>query len=163
MDDATFGADEANETKLIHSGTDRNLFLARYDANGALAWAKRAGGNEATVGNVIASLADGTSVVTGRFTGMSTFGPGETGETTLTSGGDNDMFLARYAASGELQWATRAGGESTASGGGVVFLSDGSIVVAGRFAGKATFHGGTANERSVTSNVNVSPNAVCIA
>jgi hypothetical protein len=126
--------------------------LARYDPNRALVWAKRAGGDETTAGSGIAGLADGTSVVTGRFTGVSTFGPGETGETTLTSGGDNDAFIARYAASGELQWATRAGGESTASGGGVVFLSDGSIVVAGRFEGTATFHTGTANETSVTSN-----------
>jgi len=83
---------------------------------------------------------------------VATFGPGETGETTLTSGGGNDAFIARYAASGELQWATRAGGAGGAAGQAIVSPPNGSIVVTGHFTETATFHEGTADETNLTSN-----------
>ena len=38
----------------------------------------------------------GNSYVTGRFAGSATFGPGETNETTLTSAGAEDIFVAKY-------------------------------------------------------------------
>ena len=51
--------------------------------------------------------------VTGFFDGSATFGAGETNATTLTSAGDADIFVAKYDASGDLVWATRAGGTGT--------------------------------------------------
>jgi hypothetical protein len=148
----TFGADEANETQLSNPGEGFNVFVARYHPDGTLAWAKRAGSEMSAVGRSIGSMADGASVVTGRFEGTATFGPGEPGETKLTSGGGNDMFLAGYEATGNLRWATRAGGAGAAAGNSVVSLSDGSIAVTGLFTGTTTFHGGTADETDLTSN-----------
>ena len=47
----TFGAGEVNETELASAGL-QDLFFARYDADGVLAWAKRAGGVETEEGGV---------------------------------------------------------------------------------------------------------------
>ncbi|MCX6358080.1 MAG: hypothetical protein NT045_09470, partial [Candidatus Aureabacteria bacterium] len=66
-------------------------------ADGDLVWAKRAGGTDWDEGCGIASLADGSVLVTGWFSGTATFG-----SDTLTSAGDRDMFIARYNPDGTL-------------------------------------------------------------
>ena len=75
-----------------------------------LVWAKRAGGPATSPAIGIAVDGSGNSYVTGLFGGSATFGPGETNETTLTSAGSFEIFVAKYDASGELVWAKRAGG-----------------------------------------------------
>ena len=145
---AIFGEGEANETEL----GDLDIFVARYDSDGSLAWAKRAGGAMRDVGRDIASMADGSCVVTGRFGGGATFGPGELGETTLLSGGALDAVIAQYAPSGELQWATHASGPGNVLGEAVASLPDGSILLAGFFVDTATFFEGTPDEIDLTSN-----------
>ena len=49
------------------------MFIARYNADGTLAWAKRAGGTEWETCRGIASLSDGSSVIAGGFAGAATF------------------------------------------------------------------------------------------
>jgi hypothetical protein len=97
-------------------------------------------------------MADGSCVVTGRIGDAATFGSAEPGEISLVSEGPLDAFIAWYAASGELQWATRAGGPGTESGEGIASLPDGSIVVTGQFEDTATFLVGTMDETDLTSN-----------
>jgi len=65
-----------------------------------LAWAKRAGGTGVDLGRGIGVDGSGNSYVTGRFRDPATFGPGETNETTLTSAGIFDIFVAKYVGSG---------------------------------------------------------------
>ena len=57
---------------------------------------RRAGGGGWDQGNGVAVLASGSALVTGRFEFTATFGAGEANETTLTSAGSLDIFLARY-------------------------------------------------------------------
>jgi hypothetical protein len=92
---ATFGPGESNETILTAVGWD--IFVARYDTDGALVWAKYAeGASGSDDGYGITALQDGSTVVTGFFVGTDTFGPGEPNETVLTSSGVKDMFIARF-------------------------------------------------------------------
>ena len=56
-----------------------------------VSWATKAGGTGADYGQGISALPDGSSIVTGYFSGTATFG-----STTLTSDGSNDVFTARY-------------------------------------------------------------------
>jgi hypothetical protein len=70
-----------------------------------LLWAKGAGGASADKGKSISAHVDGTSVVTGEFSGTATFGA-----QVLTSAGGSDIFVARYAADGSLLWVKQAGG-----------------------------------------------------
>ncbi|MHC4973179.1 MAG: hypothetical protein ACYTG3_12685 [Planctomycetota bacterium] len=147
---ATFGPGEAGETVLTSAGW-ADIFVARYNADGTLAWAKRAGSTDFDNGSGIAALADGSCVVTGLFGATATFGPGEAGETVLTSAGGFDIFVARYNADGTLAWAKRAGGADYDEGVGIAALADGSCVVTGPFRAAATFGPGEAGETDLSS------------
>ena len=94
-DSATFGPGELNQTVLTSAG-DYDIFIARYNPNGTLSWAKRAGGSGGEGGEGITTLSDNTIVVTGYFYDSATFGPCEPNETVLTSDGGADIFIARY-------------------------------------------------------------------
>lgn len=147
---ATFGAMETNATTLTSAG-NLDIFIARYDPNGALVWAKRAGGSSEDRAIRVAVLADGTAYVTGYFNGTATFGPGEAAQTSLTSAGGQDVFVAKYAANGALAWARRAGSTQSDSGQSIALASDGSVLVAGDFAGIAVFGQGEANQTTLTA------------
>ena len=98
---ATFGPGEANETTLTSADED-NVFVAKYDSTGALVWAKQAvagtGGSAVDRGQGIGVDGSGNSYVTGFFNGTAIFGPGEANETTLTSAGVGDVFVAKLGA-----------------------------------------------------------------
>ncbi|MCX6645304.1 MAG: PKD domain-containing protein [bacterium] len=152
---ATFGLSEPNQTVLTSAGY-KDVFIARYNPDGTLVWAKSAEGTDYNYGNGITALSDNSTVVTGCFLGTATFGPGEPNETVLTSAGYWDIFIARYNPDGALAWAKSAGGASgdswdTECGFGITKLSDNSTVVTGSFCGSATFGPGEANQTVLTS------------
>ena len=142
---ATFGPGETNETVLTSSGR-YDIFIARYNPDGTLAWAKRAGGTGFEESEGITVLSDNSIVVTGEFNVSATYGPGEINETILYSAGDWDIFIARYNPDGTLAWAKRAGGVGGEGGYGITRLSDNSTVVTGEFNGLATFGKDEANQ-----------------
>jgi uncharacterized delta-60 repeat protein len=149
-DTATFGKGDATETSLTSAGS-ADIFIAKYNADGTLTWAKRAGGTGYDISTGISILSDGSSLVTGYFRGMPTFGGGETNATILTSAGNEDIFIAKYNDDGTLAWAKRAGGIKNDDSWRVCVLTDGSSLVTGFFADTATFGEGETNETSLTS------------
>ncbi len=135
----TFGPGEANETTLSASGT-LDTFVARYRADGQFLWARRAGGSSFTEAFSLAVFDDDSFIVGGFFRDMSVFGPGEAGETTLTtSTSTNQAYLARYHANGELDWVRSDGGAGHDSVRSVATLPDGRIAVSGEHEGIAVF------------------------
>lgn len=106
---STFGSGESNETILTSAG-DEDIFIARYNPDGTLAWAKKSGGIFNDEGKSIAALSDGSSLVTGYFMDAATFGSGENNQTILASGGNKDIFIAKYNPDGTLAWAKKTGG-----------------------------------------------------
>jgi uncharacterized delta-60 repeat protein len=146
---ATFGQGEPNQTVLTSAG-NADIFVARYNHDGTLAWAKRAGGSDNEYGRGITALSDNSTVVTGYFYGSATFG--EDPGIVLTSAGSIDIFIARYNPNGTLAWAKKAGGTSFEEGYGITSLSDDSTVVAGAFQGSATFGPGESNPKVLTSS-----------
>jgi len=97
---ATFGAGETNETTLPAPTGFSDTFVAKYAPSGDLLWAERAGGTASTQAGAIGVDGSGNSHVTGVFSGSATFGLGETNETTLTSPGLEDIFVAKFAGGG---------------------------------------------------------------
>ena len=91
------------------SGIGENFFLAKYDANGNLLWAKTASGNDAnSSGESVSSDANGNAFVTGYFI-SDTF---TVGATTLTNTGNSDncnVFIAKYDANGNVLWVKSSG------------------------------------------------------
>ncbi len=130
---ATFGGNG-----LVSAGAD-DVFIAKYNPDGMLAWVTSAGGTNFDAGQGIGAFADGTSVITGRFQGDATFGAGSASEVTLSSAGGRDTFVAMYNPGGALVWARRAGGTGSDEGWNVAPAPDGSVYVTGYFDGAATF------------------------
>ncbi|MBT6182941.1 hypothetical protein HN876_02585 [archaeon] len=158
-----FGAGEPNETTLMHSYSGYGIFVASYNFAGSLQWVKQAvGENEGAlfgdVGVSITSLQGASLGITGGFEGEATFGAGEPNETTLTSFGGSDIFIASYNPNGTLQWVKQAGGSEDNFPGmasdwsnSITVLSDNSPVLTGGFRGEATFGAGEPNETVLTS------------
>ncbi len=144
---ATFGA-----TTLTSTGSDA-AFTAKLNANGSYAWATQSGGTGQADANGVSALADGSSIITGQFLGIATFGA-----TTLTSTGEQDTFTAKVNANGSYAWATRAGGTLSTIAIGVSALADGSSIITGQFLGTATFGAttitSTGSLNSFTAKVN---------
>ena len=147
----TFGPGEANETALTSDGGN-DIFIAKYETTGELAWAKRAGGTSTDMGLGIAANSAGNSYLSGSFRATATFAPGETNETLLTSAGSHEIFVAKYEANGDLQWAKRAGGVGFERAADIALDGSGNCHITGDFEGSATFGPSEANQTILTSD-----------
>lgn len=93
-DPAVFGAGEEEEAVLASTGAT-DVFVAKYNPDGGLLWAKRDGGSRVDEGWSIASDLAGNILVAGTFYGTATFGAGEANEEDLTSGFQKDGFVMK--------------------------------------------------------------------
>ena len=124
--------------KTLTSSEDDDIFVAKYDASGAVLWAKKAGGTNSEAGRSIAVDGSGNAYVAGGFEDTASFGG-----TTLTSSGQIDIFVAKYDASGNVLWAKKAGGTSFDNGVDIALDGNGNTYVTGSFRGTASFGGTT--------------------
>jgi len=130
---ATFGT-----TNLMASGSAGlpDVFLAKYNPAGNLVWVRQAGGTNDDEGNAIAADVGGNVSLTGKFSGAATFG-----NTNLVGNG-TDIFVARYDAAGNFQWARWAGGANVIygdAGFGITTDISSNVFVTGYFSGTAAF------------------------
>jgi hypothetical protein len=153
MDTATFGAGEPNETILDDGVGFYDLFIAKYDPDGQLVWAKQTEGDYEVSGRGVSALTDGSSLVTGFVWDTATFGPGELNETVLTTadGDSSDPFVAKYNPDGTLDWAVKADGSGGDFAVDIAALADGSSLVTGAFREGITFGPGEPNETYLVS------------
>jgi hypothetical protein len=125
------------ETRLPVDG----LFLARYQQDGTLVWAKGIGGNFGDIQQI--AVAPQGEVALGGFASRTlVFGPGEPNQTRLVNEDTNvndDAFVARFGAAGDLQWALQIRGADRDRVDDVQIAADGSVVVLGTFYGTPTF------------------------
>jgi hypothetical protein len=92
-------------------------------------WAKSAGGVGHDCGNHVAVDGSGNVCVSGWFSSIAiTFG-----SFTLTNAGNNDMFIVKYDADGNVIWAKSAGGTADDAGNSVTVDNSGYIYVSGWF------------------------------
>ncbi|MFC1734916.1 hypothetical protein ACFL1X_02295, partial [Candidatus Hydrogenedentota bacterium] len=144
-----FGEGEQAETTLVSDGAG-DIFVAKYNSDGTLAWAVRAGGEQGEGGRAVAALFDGSCLAAGSFCATATFGDGDINATTLTATGEGDVFLTKYNADGTLDWVTSAGGNLEDVAYGLSSFADGSCVVSGAFTKTATFGEGNINETELS-------------
>jgi hypothetical protein len=89
---------------------DIDGFLLKI-ASGGPNWVRTAGSTGLDEAFAVAVDASGNPIVAGRFDATVTFG----GDTTLTSAGNGDIYVAKYNTNGTLLWAWRAGGNGPGS------------------------------------------------
>jgi hypothetical protein len=118
----------------ISSAGNRDLFVIKADSAGNVIWAVSAGGADNETGNAIVVDANGDVYVHGTFKATATFGA-----TTLISGGQEDIYLAKLNGQGVWQWAISASTPSSDVAGKLALDSQGNIYVAGAVWGSATF------------------------
>jgi hypothetical protein len=130
---------------LVFPGTSTSLtgaggtdaFLAKYDSNGNLIWAKSAGGTGNDFAHGIA-LNGGNVAMVGQFDLTGNFSG-----TNLISAGSSDAFIAEYGTStGNINWASKIGGTG-ADIGFAITSSNNSYVLTGQFSNSVSI--GTSN------------------
>ena len=120
---------------ILESNGNADIFVAKLDSSGNWLWATKAGGNDRDYGYDIAIDSSGNSYVTGFFNGTASFGG-----TTLTSSGQEDIFVAKLDSNGNWLWAKQAGGTSSvAYGYSIATDSSGNSYVTGYFGETASF------------------------
>jgi hypothetical protein len=142
----TFGEGEPEQTRL--ASTTDEIFLARYDADGKLRWAKRAITAPYLPDWKLAAAADGGIVLYGTLENVTTFNPGLADETKLMGG--NIGFIAKLDDDGKVLW-TRAFSEPTGTNNitSAATFSDGGIVVTGSFQRILTLGPGESGETTL--------------
>jgi len=98
-------------------GTD--VFMAKFNSSGTLQWARKGGGSAGETGEGCGIDSYGRGYVIGLFDGTITFQ-----DTSITSAGSQDIFIACYEPDGELAYLKYAGGTNQAWGKGIVIGSD---------------------------------------
>ena len=128
---ATFGTNT-----LVSAGPDANadIFIAKYDPHGQLLWVRQVGGESDDNGNGIAVDGETNVYVTGHFQGSVSFG-----STNVTGQGWEDVFVAKYTATGALLWVRTAGGEFRDQGQALALDGAGNVCVTGEFNLTAAF------------------------
>ncbi|HXS37837.1 MAG TPA: T9SS type A sorting domain-containing protein [Flavipsychrobacter sp.] len=119
---ASFGSTTITTPGLV------SAFIAKYDINGNLLWAKAAGsGSDVEVYGICVDKSGNISL-TGIFKGTSTFGSRK-----LTSVGDFDVFVSHYNSDGDIQWAQSAGDTGFDYAGSISHDAIGNVYVTGDF------------------------------
>lgn len=106
----------------------QDIFIAKYDPEGAFLWSFRAGGPTADYVTGLALDADQNLVINGYFYDEISFG-----DTTLIASSSSDIYLAKFDAGGELLWATTAGGSSSDQSRSASCDPEGNILLSGSF------------------------------
>jgi len=125
---------------------DNNVYIAKYDANGVLQWARRAGGAGGSDAQAFGVAVSANAVyVSGYFQGTINFNtPSATGSNEITSAGGlaggNDAFLAKYDLNGNFQWARRAGSTASEASLSKVAVRGTDVYWLGTFLGTANFN-----------------------
>jgi hypothetical protein len=116
----------------VSSTGEADIFLAKYDAAGALAWAHGLGTVGYDEGRAVACDATGAVYLTGGFAGTLDFDPGPA-EHALSDAGIIDVYIAKYTAGGEFEWARTIGGPDSEYGNCIAADAEGNVYVGGQF------------------------------
>ncbi|NOU47082.1 MAG: T9SS type A sorting domain-containing protein [Bacteroidales bacterium] len=106
-----------------------------------LVWAKAMGGTDYDAGNSMVLDASGNIFTTGFFTGTVDFDPGA-GIFSLTSAGDNDIFISKLDSAGNFIWAKAMGGTAIDHGYSIALDGLGNVYSIGEFQATADFDPG---------------------
>jgi len=111
--------------QLTGSGVG-DVFFAKNNANGSLAWARSGTSSQWNGGRGIAVDGDGDAFVTGRIQGTASF-EGR----SVSSGGQNDPFVAKYTPNGAIRWVRGGQGSGDNWGSDVAATVDGIAAAVG--------------------------------
>ena len=112
----------------LTAGGSPSMFVARYDSDGALVWAKRFGGSGPEVPWAVEFDAAGNILFTGSFSGDISFGGVD-----LIGEPAGDMFVVKLSGDGSHLWSKRFTGQGEQVGYAVTSSPSAGVIVAGEF------------------------------
>ncbi len=104
------------DTKSFGAG-ENDIYVVKLDAYGNLQWTKTIGGKKEDVGFSLIQTSDGGYAITGY---TKSFGAGE-----------DDVYVVKLDANGNLQWTKTIGGPASEAGFSLIQTSDGGYIIAG--------------------------------
>ena len=111
--------------------------LVKLGSSGSHLWTRQIGGNVIQSGTSVTTDGAGNAIVTGYMQGAVDFGLGP-----LTSAGNGDVFVAKYSAKNQPQWAKIFGDFNDQTALGIDTDAQNNVVVVGRMTGSVDFGGG---------------------
>ncbi len=136
----SFTGTVTQDTITLNSAGLYDVFIAKYNKNGQIIWLKQISGTatESAVSIVLSN--DGNYIyISGTTNGTANFDGNN-----ITSSGGLDVFLAKYALDGTLQWVhNTAYGTGNHGNGSFTLDASGNIIQLGVFKTSVTFYGGT--------------------
>jgi hypothetical protein len=155
----TLGQGEANETTLDNQTPVDGFFIARYNSDGTLAFARVEAGDSGMDNGVVppsfgsmAAVGDGGFVWAGGFFASATLGWGGADEQELVAPHDG-QFIARYDSIGELMWVSMGWYDGMYSIWGVDGFDDGSSVFAATSRGNTVLAYGQPDEIEINTGM----------
>jgi hypothetical protein len=115
----------------------RSIFLAEFDTSGSCTWSKAFGTR--TQNERLTVDSTGSVILAGGFLGSIDFGGGA----KIAPGGDLDVFIAKFSASGSLTWAKTFDSGAGAEADGIGTDGCDNILVAGDFDGTLNLGSGS--------------------
>lgn len=133
---ATFGS------KTLTGQGESDAFLAKLDSSGNTLWALSFGSTSSDYAGHMAVNAAGEIFLTGSICydsgGTTCTARVDSNLPTLTSKGEEEIFIAKFDANGTAKWAKAFGSTSEDYGFGIALDSKGNVHVAGYFCGGAS-------------------------
>lgn len=130
-------------TLVDASGGAHDIFIAKYNGDGALQWVKNIGGSNDDVGRAIKTDAAGNVYVLGEFESTVDFDPSNSGGEETAAG--KDIFLLKLDSDGDFQWVNAFGGSGSDDGGNDIAIDNsGNVHITGLYTATAAidFGGG---------------------
>lgn len=126
-------------------------FVAKIDPNGNGIWAKGLSGNNYARAHDIEIDDQDNIYVTGFFAGTTDFDPGPA-MATLTTNGEEDIFVVKLTSNGGLIWVKQVGGWVTDYGNGIGVDLLGNVYIGGSYAATVDFDPGPGTYSLSTPN-----------
>jgi hypothetical protein len=149
----TVDFDPLEGVTLLRSNGGRDVFLARFDAEGRLLRAVGFGGSGDDEGMDVEVDAAGNVYVSALLTGTSDVDPGP-GVVEHTALGTGDLFVGRYTADLAHVWSFRLGAEGEDQGAGIDVDAAGDVYVSGSFQRTVDFDPGPGVSEWTSAGVN---------
>jgi hypothetical protein len=117
-----------------------SMYLAKLDSNGQFGWAKKISGTGLVEPRRMQFDTEGNLFINGLYSNTVSFGLSPEFELTSTTVNTPDVFIAKFAASGDALWVKSIGGTGEDDIYGMTITSEGSVYTSGSFSETADFN-----------------------
>jgi hypothetical protein len=120
----------------------QEAFVVKLDSNGNFVWVRRIGLQGQVSCKSIVADASGNVFFTGDFTQSVDFDPSFAGVTSVTSAGQNDIYIMKLDAAGNFAWARNFGSIYMDFGNKLALDLSGNVYITGEYDGTIDFDPG---------------------